>query len=147
MNQTGWNPPNSQFIQVKVLLLKMVTGWNPGFLFIFKSTSVTSSTFPIQLDFSQNQPAAITLNTGSSQTLDLWAQYIEMAMWAWCLCPNCPNFFWAHSLTLTAQWRSNFPTSKCCFHIQCRAVSETFTSSFFQAARQGYADFTCQTHI
>ena len=30
----------------------------------------TSSTFPIQPDFSQNQPAAITLNTGSPRTLE-----------------------------------------------------------------------------
>ena len=34
-----------------------------------KSTRFTSSTFPIQLDFSQKQPAAITLNTGSPGTL------------------------------------------------------------------------------
>ena len=73
MNQTGWNfPTNSQFIQVKILLLKMVAGWNPFFyliLFNFKGTNITSSTFPIQPDFSQNQPAAITLNTGSPWTL------------------------------------------------------------------------------
>jgi hypothetical protein len=31
--------------------------------FFFKSTGFTSSTFPIQSDFSQNQPVAITLNT------------------------------------------------------------------------------------
>jgi hypothetical protein len=37
----------------------------------FKSTGFTTSTFPIQLDFSQNQPAAITLNTGSPRTLKL----------------------------------------------------------------------------
>jgi hypothetical protein len=35
----------------------------------FKSIGFTSSTFPIQPDFSQNQPAAITLNTGSPWTL------------------------------------------------------------------------------
>jgi hypothetical protein len=34
-----------------------------------KSTSFASSTFPIQPDFPQNQPAAITLNTGSPRTL------------------------------------------------------------------------------
>ena len=66
MNQTGWNLPISQFIQVKILFLKMVAGWKP---FFFKSTSFTSSTFPIHLDFSQNQPAAITLNIGSPRTL------------------------------------------------------------------------------
>ena len=37
----------------------------------FKSTGFTSSTFPIQPDFSQNQPAANTLNTGSPRTLIL----------------------------------------------------------------------------
>ena len=45
----------------------MVAGWNPWFF--PKSTGFTSSTFPIQPDFSQNQPAAITLNTGSPRTL------------------------------------------------------------------------------
>jgi hypothetical protein len=44
----------------------MVTGWNPVF---FKSAGFTSSTISIQPDFSQNQPAAITLNTGSPWTL------------------------------------------------------------------------------
>ena len=45
----------------------MVDGWNP---FFFQNTGFTSSTFPIQPDFSQNQPAAITLiNTGSPRTL------------------------------------------------------------------------------
>ena len=37
--------------------------------FFFKSTGFTSSTFPIRSDCSQNQPAAITLNTGSPRTL------------------------------------------------------------------------------
>jgi hypothetical protein len=46
----------------------MVAGWNP-FVCLFKSTGFTSSTFPIQPDSSQNQPAAITLNTGSPRTL------------------------------------------------------------------------------
>jgi hypothetical protein len=36
----------------------------------FLSTGFTSSTFSIQPDFSQNQPATITLNTGSPRTLD-----------------------------------------------------------------------------
>jgi hypothetical protein len=37
--------------------------------FLFKSTGFTSSTFSIQPDFPQNQPAAITLYTGSPRTL------------------------------------------------------------------------------
>jgi len=44
----------------------MLTGWNP---ILFQSTGFTSSTFPIQPDFSQNQLAAITLNTGSPRKL------------------------------------------------------------------------------
>jgi hypothetical protein len=39
--------------------------------FFSKSTGFTSSTFPIQPDFSQNQPGVITLNTGSPQPLIL----------------------------------------------------------------------------
>ena len=40
------------------------------FNFFFKSTGFTSSTSPDRApDFSQNQPAAITLNTGSPRTL------------------------------------------------------------------------------
>ena len=62
------NPHVSRFIWVKILLLKMVASWNP-FLFYFKSTSFTSSTFPNQPDFSQNQLAVITLNIGSPHTL------------------------------------------------------------------------------
>ena len=65
MNQTGWNPLISQFIREKIPFLKTVARWNPCFL----SIGFTSSTFPIQPEFSQNQPAAITLNTGSPQTL------------------------------------------------------------------------------
>jgi hypothetical protein len=37
--------------------------------FFLKGTGFTSSTFPIQPDFSQNQPAASTLNTGSPRAL------------------------------------------------------------------------------
>ena len=80
MNQTGWNPSISQFIHVKIILLKMVPDWNP---FFFKSTGFISSTFPIQPDFSQNQPAAITLNTGSPRTL-MWR---EKKKWKWFDCP------------------------------------------------------------
>jgi hypothetical protein len=67
MNQIGWksayftihlgkNPPPQNGCQLK-------------YGFGFKSTGFTSSTLPIQPDFSQNQPAAITLNTGSPRTL------------------------------------------------------------------------------
>ena len=41
-------------------------------IFFVKSTGFTSSRFPIQPDLSQNQPAAITLNTGSPRTLEEW---------------------------------------------------------------------------
>jgi hypothetical protein len=46
--------------------VKMVACSNPFFL----STGFTSSTFPIQPDFSQNQPAAITLNIGFSPDIE-----------------------------------------------------------------------------
>jgi hypothetical protein len=38
-------------------------------VFLIKSTGFTSSTFPTQPDFSQNQPDFITLNICSSRTL------------------------------------------------------------------------------
>jgi hypothetical protein len=48
----------------------VATGRNPFFVFVFKKHRFTSSTFPIQPDFPQNQPAAITLlNTGPPRTL------------------------------------------------------------------------------
>ena len=53
----GKNPPPQNGCRLKSI-----------FLFI-KNADFTSSTFPIQLDFSQNQPATITLNTGSPRTL------------------------------------------------------------------------------
>jgi hypothetical protein len=42
--------------------------WLNSFFPQTKSTDFTSSTFLVQPDFSQNQPAAITQNTGSPQT-------------------------------------------------------------------------------
>ena len=51
----GKNPPPQNGSRLKV---------RSTFL---KSTDFTSSTFPIQTDFSQNQPAAITRNTGSPE--------------------------------------------------------------------------------
>jgi hypothetical protein len=44
--------------------------------YFFKSTGFTSSTIPIQPDFSQNQPAAITLNTSSPRTFIHYAMDI-----------------------------------------------------------------------
>ena len=59
----GKNPPPQNGCRSKsVLFFK--------FLYLnFVSTSFTSSTFPIQPDFSQNQLVAITLNTSSPGTL------------------------------------------------------------------------------
>jgi hypothetical protein len=48
----GKNPPHQNGCRLKSVM------------FYIKSTSFPSSTFPIQPDFSQNQPATITLNTG-----------------------------------------------------------------------------------
>jgi hypothetical protein len=53
--------------------------WLKSVIF-FKSTGFTSSTFPIQPDSSQNQLAAITLNTGSPQTLHQRVQ-ISRPIW------------------------------------------------------------------
>jgi hypothetical protein len=53
----GKNPPPKNGCQFK------------SNFFFLKSDGFTSSTFPIQPGFSQNQPAAITLNTGSPRTL------------------------------------------------------------------------------
>jgi hypothetical protein len=44
-------------------------GWQLKSVFFSKSTGFASSTFPIQPDFSKNQPAAMTVNAGSPRTL------------------------------------------------------------------------------
>jgi hypothetical protein len=72
--RTRWYPALDESNRMKSTFLTIHPGknpppqngasWNP-----FKSTGFTSSTFPIQLDFSQNQPCTITLNTGSPRTL------------------------------------------------------------------------------
>jgi len=56
----GKNPPPQNGCRLKSVFIH---------LFIFKSTDFTSSTFPIQPNFPQNHPAAITLNTRSPRTL------------------------------------------------------------------------------
>ena len=53
------NPPPHNGCQLKSDFL----------FFVIKNTGFTSSTIPIEQDFSQNQPAAITLNTSSPRTL------------------------------------------------------------------------------
>ena len=55
-NSSGLKSSSSQWLLVEIWCF-------------FKSTIFTSSTFPVQPDFSQNQPAAITLNTSSPRTL------------------------------------------------------------------------------
>jgi hypothetical protein len=55
-NSSGKNSPPQNGCQLKSVLF-------------FKDTGFTSSTFSIQPDFSQNQLAVITLNTGSPRTL------------------------------------------------------------------------------
>jgi hypothetical protein len=54
----GKNPPPQNGCRLKSVLF-------------LKNISFTFSTFPNQPDFSQNQPAAITLNNGSPWTLSL----------------------------------------------------------------------------
>jgi hypothetical protein len=67
----------------------MVAGWNPCLKKKEEGTSFTSSTFPIQPDFSQNQPAVITLNTGSPRTLGpMHAWFHGVAEWDENIVPN-----------------------------------------------------------
>jgi hypothetical protein len=54
----GKNPPPQNGGQLKYV-----------FFFLEKNIGITSSTFLIKLDFSQNQLAANTLNSGSPRTL------------------------------------------------------------------------------
>jgi hypothetical protein len=72
--RTRWYPALDESNRMKPAYFTIHLGKNPppqnvcwlnSVFFSFKSTDFTSSTFPIQPDFSQNQPAAITLNTGS----------------------------------------------------------------------------------
>jgi hypothetical protein len=65
----------------------MVSGWNLIIIIIIIiiiiKNGFTSSTFPFQPDFSQNQVPAITLNTGSSRTLNItrliWDEMVTKA--------------------------------------------------------------------
>ena len=54
-------------MRVKIFLLKIIAGWNP--FFFFQKHRFHFLHFPNSTDFSQNQPAANTLNTGSPRTL------------------------------------------------------------------------------
>jgi len=60
MNQTGWNLPISQLIRVKILLLKMVPGWNP--LFFFQKAPISHP------PLSQFNPSFHTKPTGRHYT-------------------------------------------------------------------------------
>jgi hypothetical protein len=67
MNQTGWNPPISQLIRVKILLLKMVAGW------IFFSFCRAPVSHPPLSQFNRTfhkiKLAAITVKPSSPWTL------------------------------------------------------------------------------
>ena len=70
-----WYPALDKSNRMKFAYFTIHLGKSPpqngcqlNFIF-FESTGFASSTFPIQLDFSQNQLATITLNTGSPLTL------------------------------------------------------------------------------
>ena len=75
--RTIWYPALDESNRMKSAYFTIHPGKNPPpqngcrlkSVFFIKSAYTTSSTFPIQPDFSQNQPAAITLNTGSPRTL------------------------------------------------------------------------------
>ena len=80
--RTRWYPVLDESNWVKFAYFASHLGKNPPprngcrlNLFFLKSTNFTSSTFPIQPDFSQNQPATITLNTGSPRTLGWYPRF------------------------------------------------------------------------
>jgi hypothetical protein len=70
--RTGSHPALDESNEMKSAYFTIHLGKNPPLQngcqlksgFSLKAPVSTSSTFPIQPDFSQNQPAAITLNTG-----------------------------------------------------------------------------------
>jgi hypothetical protein len=97
MNQTGWNMPISQFIHVKSFL-KMIAGWN---WFCFLKHRFHILHFPNSTGLSQNQPATITLNTGSPRTLagrqHLNLFYVKTCCTektSWCALPTCVAHNW-----------------------------------------------------
>ena len=76
--RTRWYPALDESNRMKSTYFTIYPDKNPphqngcglkSVFIYFKSTGFTSSTFPIQLAISPNQPVAITLNTGSPQTL------------------------------------------------------------------------------
>ena len=75
--RTIWYLALDESNRMKSTYFTMHPGKNPPlqngcwlkYVFFLKGTGFTSSTFPIQPYFSQNQPATMTLNTGSPWTL------------------------------------------------------------------------------
>ena len=116
----------------------------------FKSTGFTSSTFPIQPDFSQNQPAAITLNTGSPRALILmntWWSLVEI-VYAWTPdidfnehlvkpCRNCVCLFTCHIYIDPLRLRRNTNTNtiyehrihSCVVREECEAAGPAMASA------------------
>ena len=87
--RTRWYPSLDESNRMKSAYFTIHSGKNPppqngcrlkSVFFIKINTGFTSSTFPIQPDFSQNQPASITLNTGSP-----WTLHMGQEPWPW----NC----------------------------------------------------------
>jgi hypothetical protein len=100
--RTRWYPALDESNRMKSAYFKIHPGkksssskWLPVEISFFLSTGFTSSTFPIQPDFSQNQLAAITLNTGSPQTLTkTWVQLVAFQV---------PKFV-PFQLTFSSHW-------------------------------------------
>ena len=80
--RTRWYPALDESNQMNSTYFTIHLGKNPppqhG---CFKSIGFTSSTFPIQPDFSQNQLAAITLNTTSPRTLNSLQVHCIVVYW------------------------------------------------------------------
>ena len=112
MNQTRWNPPISQFIWINILLLKMVANWNPFILF-YKKHRFHILHFPNSTDISQNQPATITLNTGSPRTLlprhcHGFTQWVTVLLRSWNLYMDCESRAKLWSPQMELRGRSTF---------------------------------------
>ena len=100
-----WYPVLNESNRMKSLYFIIHLGRNPPpqngcrlkSISFFKSIGFTSSTFPIQPGFSQNQPDASTLNTGSPRTVNPKTRWegkrfhVECQMGGTFLCDQLPG--------------------------------------------------------
>jgi hypothetical protein len=107
--RTIWYPALDESNRMKSTFFTIYPGKHPppqngcrlkSVFFLSKNTGFTSSTFPNQLDFSRNQPAAITLNTGSPQTLHGFVWSSLRLIWFY-VCYGGPNGFWFRQIAIS----------------------------------------------